>query len=600
MHSWATSTHSSRRDDEVNFRNIRAGTHVQGGYAFVSVNGPNHGNRRVHVEVESVNGATHGNRRGHGEAPLYTRIQRLDENDELRTQYVRAHYDATDSIAYRAAAGAASRASTESSPNALSATDFVWASRQLNNTHIHRLDDKQVHRWEYKRPGEVPREQAPVFWNMAEERMEDNPIEVVDDKEKTSIEMKLYQARDWVDPGALAGLLCLMQTRSPNSPPLGLYSENIAPFLRFEKPLPNMLYAMGGRNGIHGPLNIVEMLDTWHGRWVHCPPMSVRRSGCAAAPLSCGRIVVVGGYDERGVVKGLLSSCESFDPMLQQWKEFAPLLRARWGHGCASLHDKVYAVGGCSLRVGAAAVKASMETLAGCEVYDPKANKWTLCGDLRVARASARAVVIDNRYIAAVGGCKNVFGDWEALRTVELLDPETNCWVELDTKLSVPRAAAATAAIDSHRILVFGGADRSGPALCSSEIYCVQPQKDGASENIEDDETSPGQRLQQHAALRKSQMVVDVQQSRMGCQALLLNLPSSDDISHGRGFPISNTPHVVIVGGESENHTWQLDSVLAYDASRERWLPQSPVPAMPTKRTALALCSSYGRISSSF
>jgi hypothetical protein len=240
-----------------------------------------------------------------------------------------------------------------------------------------------------------------------------------------------------------------------------------------------------------------------------------------------------------------------------------------------------------------------METLAGCEVYDPIGQKWSLCGDLRVARASARAVVIADRYIAAVGGCKNVFGDWEALRTVELLDPEQNLWAELDTKLSVPRAAAATTAIDSHRILVFGGADRSGPALCSSEIYCVQP-KGVASEDMVDSDASPGTRLQHQAELRKSKMVVDVQQSRMGCQALFLNLPDSDDISRGRGFPISNTPHVAIVGGESENHTWQLDSVLAYDVARERWLPQSPVPAMPTKRTALALCCSYGRISSSF
>merc|ERR1719454_903394 len=86
----------------------------------------------------------------------------------------------------------------------------------------------------------------------------------------------------------------------PRAPlPPALYSEHVAPFLRFESPLPNMLYAIGGRNRRKGPVDTVEMFETWHGRWVQCPPMPRRRAGSAAASLPDGRLLVIGGYDER-------------------------------------------------------------------------------------------------------------------------------------------------------------------------------------------------------------------------------------------------------------------------------------------------------------
>merc|ERR1719210_1946469 len=96
-----------------------------------------------------------------------------------------------------------------------------------------------------------------------------------------------------------------------------IYSEGIAPFLRFDKPLRNQLYAVGGRNQQQDPLDTVEMFDTWNGRWVTCPSMLARRAGCAAATLPNGRLLVVGGYDQRGIVEGLLGTCEVFDPAKQ-------------------------------------------------------------------------------------------------------------------------------------------------------------------------------------------------------------------------------------------------------------------------------------------
>merc|ERR1719420_1731631 len=144
--------------------------------------------------------------------------------------------------------------------------------------------------------------------------------------------------------------------------------------------------------------------------------------------LPDGSMFVVGGYDENGIVRGLLATCEAFDPYKQQWSQsFAPLLRARWGHGCASLNGRIFVVGGCSLRPGAPPREAFMETLRGCEVYDSITNRWEPSADLNRARAGARVITLGQgkgceggRYLAAVGGCDDVFGPAEMLPTVEL------------------------------------------------------------------------------------------------------------------------------------------------------------------------------------
>eukprot|EP00913_Durusdinium_trenchii_P010074 g9453.t1 len=172
-----------------------------------------------------------------------------------------------------------------------------------------------------------------------------------------------------------------------------LYREAIGPFLRFESLLPNMLYAFGGRNQEEGPL------DTARTAW----------------------------YTEQGIAQGLLSSCDLYDPQTGSWIEdgAAPLTRARWGHGCASLQGKVYVVGGCSLQLEAQAAEAFMVTLRHCEIYDPDQNRWTPTGPLQIARSGTRVVALDSSHLAAIGGCDDVFGRAETQPTVELYDAQT-------------------------------------------------------------------------------------------------------------------------------------------------------------------------------
>lgn len=386
----------------------------------------------------------------------------------------------------------------------------------------------------------------------------------------------------WVDPGVCTGLCWLAaddRKGNPSRPslPLSLYSDAIAPFLRFDAPLPNQLYAIGGRNQQDGPLDTVEMFNTWHGQWEVCPSMQVRRAGCAAAELD-GRLLVVGGYDEHGIVKGLLASCEVFDPIEEKWGVAAPLQRARWGHGCASVGGLCYTVGGCSLRPGSPPRELFMETLRSCEAYDPEADQWFSCKDLHLARAGLRVVIMGERYLAAVGGCDDVFGRAEMLPSVELYDVTVGYWMLLNMTLSTPRTTAAVAALDENQILVIGGA----PSLSSAEVYRM-PERTECS-----------------GGTARQPTVCDMAEGRMGCQAVALDLPAP-----GATYPHCSRHCIVVVGGEGGDEDWESDqtdvkqfsSVLVYDIESDEWRKESTFPPMPAPRTAMALCVGLGRVS---
>lgn len=417
------------------------------------------------------------------------------------------------------------------------------------------------------------------------------------DKDKA----KAPKGSKWSDAGAREALcLLIMDDRRSGSgeperrralPPF-LYAENVAPFLRFDEPVGNMLYAFGGRNQNKGPLSLVEMFDTWHGRWALCPPMPARRAGSTASLLPDGRMIIIGGYNEKGIAEGLLSSCDIYDPVRQCWEEpgtASPLARARWGHGCASLRGKIYAVGGCSLQPGAQPRENFMETLKTCEVYDPAENKWEVCASLQIARSGSRVVALPgDRYLAAIGGCDDVFGRAETQPTVELFDVCTGQWSLLDSRLLYPRTTAAAVALDDQRLLVVGGA----PSLASAEMFSVSVPEPG---------DSSAQRSTSSAAPAgpSSQQIADMPEGRMGCQAAVINLPS-----RGGSFPLTDRRCAVVVGGERCDETAgelprvkQFQSVHVFDIEASAWRDDDPIPEMSVPRTAAALCVGRGRIS---
>lgn len=429
--------------------------------------------------------------------------------------------------------------------------------------------------------------------------------------------------RVWADPGACSVLcqLILDDRRSssgaPGSPaggrrrprlPPTLYSEHVAQYLRFEAVLPDMLYAFGGRNRRSGPVADVEMLDTWHGVWVTCPPMPRRRAGSSAAALPSGRILLAGGYNEHGIVAGLLKSCDVYDPVAEAWHEdgAAPLGRARWGHGCAALSDRVYVVGGCSLQTDALPQEAFMETLRSCEVYDATADKWRPCGSLQVARSGSRVVAMGEQYLAAVGGCDDVFGRAATQASIEIYDVAAGAWSVLENHMAIPRTSAAVAAIDGWSFVVAGGA----PSQASVEVCRVPLPGRGPPG------APPAEEPRDGAEEFLDRCISDMPEGRMGCQAAVVRLPcrtcaDADSCGVADHRKLASIPAgvdrrcLVIVGGErcgmaggslALARVSQLSSVVAYDLDEWRWCDKSTVPCMSHPRTTMALCTGLGAV----
>lgn len=390
------------------------------------------------------------------------------------------------------------------------------------------------------------------------------------------------QGCKWVDSTACSALCQLIlddecKCTDPSAhgrPPLptSVYAQQIAPFLRFEGPVPGMLYAFGGRRQRQGPVDTVEMLDTWHGCWVPCREMPTRRAGSAACALPDGRIIVVGGYDSRGIDLGLLSTCDLYNPATECWEveNPPPLKQARWGHGCALLNGKVWAVGGCSLQ------GPTMATLKSCEIYDPEENSWSPGPSLHKSRSGARVVVLQDRYLLAVGGCDDVFGRGQAQSTIEIYDAALGHWRLLSTQLSEPRSSAAVAVLDGGRIFITGGA----PSRSPSEIYRVISTNDG---------------LSCMKAEEQALETDDVLDGFIGCQAATVSLPNCGT---------SARRCVVVVGGERCEQIGNIvgqrkrkfSPVAALDVATGSWLPDTQVPAMTKARTTVALCLGQGRV----
>jgi len=342
----------------------------------------------------------------------------------------------------------------------------------------------------------------------------------------------------------------------------------IASFLQFDAPCYDMIFACGGRIEEGGVLSSAEMFDTWHGVWVDLPNMHIRRAGTSSAPLEDKRFIVTGGYDEGGITFGLLKSCEIYDPLTRTWEFAADMVNGRWGHGTAALKGNVYVVGGCSIERGMPASDAFMRTINACEVYDPHTNTWREIAPMQTCRAGVRIVAVGSNLIA-VGGCSDIFGRAEILNTVEIYNTESGTWSVLDTQLAIPRTTAAVASIGEGQLFVAGGA----PNLNSCEVV---------------DLFGHGHRNSELSSLRSG---------RMGCQSVTLTLP--EDCTYVRG-PRNARPVVVVLGGEDGiddgDDEKQFETMEIFDIKAQKWTESDGLPPMKTRRTAMAVCVSFGMV----
>jgi N-acetylneuraminic acid mutarotase len=216
-----------------------------------------------------------------------------------------------------------------------------------------------------------------------------------------------------------------------------------------------LIYAIGGESfdGGGNGLTTVEAYDPSANTWTARQPLAVKRYYHAAVATADGRIYVLGGRNDTGV----LASVEMYNPATNTWTPRQPMPTARLGLGVTLGSDgKIYAIGGWD-----------GDRLATVEVYDPATDSWSTRQPMPTARRYLAVATGSNSKIYAIGGSnadgfnflltvtdgeRNGGGDVDRFR-IKIWDTSTGA-VIYDNQMGAADDANATTALGGGSIVI--------------------------------------------------------------------------------------------------------------------------------------------------
>jgi hypothetical protein len=187
--------------------------------------------------------------------------------------------------------------------------------------------------------------------------------------------------------------------------------------------------------------------------------MAYGRNAARATPLADGTVLVTGGEGYQQGKWVSLPYVERFDPKANTFTTERSMSVARFGHAAVRLQDgRVLVLGGLDDKGRA---------LGTAEVFDPATGAFSLVGRMAGARTWASATLLPNGRVLVVGGWKP---DGAALAMVELFDPTAGAFQRVGS-LARPRAAHAAVALLDGRVAILGGLDEKNQMIRQVEIY---------------------------------------------------------------------------------------------------------------------------------
>lgn len=224
----------------------------------------------------------------------------------------------------------------------------------------------------------------------------------------------------------------------------------------------NVLVA-GGFSETRGTWDTAEVYDPKTNAWRRTAvPMNDRRELYTATPLRDGTVLLVGGLSLKK--RTTLSTAEVYDARKDTFIPTAgPLADDRFGHAAARLSDgRVLIVGGQSWRVG-----QESRPLASAEIYNPATGIFTATGSLRAARDRPTATTLPDGRVLVIGGTAK----GTPPRMAEVYDPATGTFSDA-APLAEGRMGHDACLLPEGRVLVAGGwADARRATTPTAEIY---------------------------------------------------------------------------------------------------------------------------------
>ena len=191
------------------------------------------------------------------------------------------------------------------------------------------------------------------------------------------------------------------------------------------------------------------------GKVSPAPLLKDARQHHTATLLLDGRVLVVGGRGADGL--STLASCELFDPKKNKWSSCAPLSVARSHHAATALDDGRLLVTGGTTHESSEGQNRYV-ALASAEIYDPKKNAWTTVAPMTDARNGHTATLLLDGTVLVVGGARE---QRQHLTSVERFDPKVNTW-HAEKPLDVARWLHAAVRTSEGDVVVVGGRSNAG------------------------------------------------------------------------------------------------------------------------------------------
>lgn len=196
-----------------------------------------------------------------------------------------------------------------------------------------------------------------------------------------------------------------------------------------------------------------------------------RRYGQVVLPLQDGRVLVTSGGAIGGGRSTLVATTEIFDPKTGSWVSADDIPVPGVGQSAVQLSDgDVLIAGGSGL---APDRTTPAPVFAASELFSPSTGRWTVTGNLQLARKSAAMVVLRDGSAMIIGGSAAQAGNSGSapvapgtsgasgtqLASTEHFDTSTRTWA-LSQNMATPRSGPVAVALADGRVLVAGG---SGP-----------------------------------------------------------------------------------------------------------------------------------------
>jgi trimeric autotransporter adhesin len=208
----------------------------------------------------------------------------------------------------------------------------------------------------------------------------------------------------------------------------------------------------------------IEVYDPASRTWSAGADMDQARGGHTASLLPNGRVLVTGGFHclsgEQGGSCTVLASSEVYDPATDSWSSAAPLSEGRGVHSAAVLAN------GNVIVIGGNDGKGVGQRLS--EIYDYRSGEWSSGGLMNYGRIDHATTSIPNGKVLVSGGFETQATFTSPLGSAELYDPKANTWTMIDPMIT-PRRGHAAALLQNGEVLVAGGFE-GGAELLSPGI----------------------------------------------------------------------------------------------------------------------------------